>query len=304
LAEPEKPIVGKVTVAGAVGRQGPLDLEEGLRLMKAIDLAGGALKDADLRTVHLIHKDLTLEVVDLSKDNLVTDPNNNRVLRDGDSVNVPSIPAVKEVPDSVSLDGAPGALTGTGSIEIGPAKVTTLQSLLGGKLMPAADFKHVTLQRQGEAEKVYDLQALSEQGLRGNVELKAGDKVFVPVQHDKVFLLGAVPKPGVYGLQPGQHISDFFIFPDSPDVAAALGQQVDLQHVQVFRPNKPAIEVNLKAVMKARQKGDVKQASAKGDVTLEPGDSILLLPREEKNKKSPIEYLGQLGGLASLFSIF
>lgn len=308
LAEPEKPekIIGKVTVVGAVGRPGPLDLDEGLRLRKAIDLAGGVMKEGDLKGIRLFHKDLKLEIVDLSTDDLVKDPKNNRLLQDGDSINIPALPPMKEIPDTVSLSGAPGALMASGPFELSPAKLSTLQDLLSGKLTPVADFKHVKLQREGEGEQVYDLQALSEKGLQGNVLLKPNDKIFVGVQTNQLFLVGAVPKPGAYGMQPGQHLSEFFLRPKDPEVAAALGSAVDLEHVRVVRVGEPAMEVNLKAIFKELGKKQTKVASnsPKNDVALQPGDSILILPREEKQKHSFYEYFGQIGGLAGLFAAF
>src|SRR5205823_13349025 len=81
--------VPRVTVTGAVTKPGPVDLQEGLRVRKAVELAGGALKDADLTRVTIAHPDFTRTVVDLSREEKAADPERNRLLEDGDSVEVP-----------------------------------------------------------------------------------------------------------------------------------------------------------------------------------------------------------------------
>lgn len=295
--------LGKITVAGAVGHQGPLDLEEGLRLKKAIDLAG-ALKDADLKHVKLVHKDLRLEVVDLSTDDRITNADLNKVLQDGDSINIPSLRPEKEVPDTVHIDGA---VTNPAPYPLDPAKLVTLQDLIqaAGKLTPLADYRKVELRRKGEPDRVYNLEDLDRKGLQGKVELKPGDEVFVPTQGDRVFLLGSVPKPGAYAVKPGERIASFLFSPDNADVAGALGTSADLEHVQVIRQGQESIQVNLKSVIKSlSQKEKNRPGLDKNNVALQPGDAILILPRNDRQRRSPLEYLGQLGGLAGLFAAF
>lgn len=296
----------KVAVAGAVSHQGPLDLEADTRLRRALDLAG-IQADGDLTKVKVVHADLTVEVVNLSSDALVTDAMNNRLVRDGDSISVPSRIPKKEMPDLVRIGGA---VTNGGPYELVPTKLVTLQDLIvaAGKLTPLADYRHVELHRKGEADRKYDLEALETMGLKGKIELQAGDEVFVPAEKDRIFLVGSVPRPGAYAFKPGQRIASFLLSPENPDVAAALGSQADLQNVQVVRQGKETIKVDLKKVIQhlgQDPKKRPKDFDEKENVALQPGDTIVMLAKDQTPPKAgPLQILSQLSPLSYLFTAF
>jgi protein involved in polysaccharide export with SLBB domain len=287
--EPVK--TGKVTIVGAVAKTGPLDLEEGLRVRKALDLAGGATKEADLANITLIHKDLTRTLVDLSTIERVSDPAHNRILEDGDSVEVKSLPLVDKKTPMVRIRGQ---VQTPGQYELKPSM--TLEDLIvgAGKLSPLADVEHVQFQSLGEAVRTLNLVEQQKLGLKGKVFLKEGDEVFVPDQPDRVMVVGAVQNPGPRPVKPGQKLRDFLL--DSGDAAAFNPQQIDLGGAQIVRRGeKEPIKVDLKAVMKS--------ADAKDNVALSSGDLLFLPPKREK-KKGPLDYLGGLGSIAFLFGLF
>lgn len=289
MKEPEK--IGRVTIVGAVAKTGPLDLEQGLRVRKALDLAGGTAKDADLASITIIHRDLTRTTVDLSTPERVSDPAHNRVLQDGDSVEVKALPTVEKKTPMVRIRGQ---VQNPGQYELKPNM--TLEDLIvgAGKLSPLADVEHVQFQSLGEAVRTLNLVEQQKLGLKGKVFLKEGDEVFVPDQPDRVMVVGAVQNPGPRSLKPGQKLRDFLL--DSGDAAAFNPQQIDLGGAQIVRRGeKEPIKVDLKAVMKS--------ADAKDNVALSSGDLLFLPPKREK-KKGPLDYLGGLGSIAFLFGLF
>lgn len=289
MKEPEK--IGKVTIVGAVVKTGPIDLEAGLRVRKAIDLAGGATPQADLTSVTIIHKDLTRTLVDLSTVERVSDPAHNRVLEDGDSVDVKSLPIVEKKTPMVRIRGQ---VQTPGQYELKPSM--TLEDLIvgAGKLSPLADVEHVQLQSTGGPVQTINLVDQQRLGLKGKVYLKEGDEAFVPDQPDRVMVVGAIPNPGPRPFRQGQTIRDFLLL--SGDAAAFNPNQIDLGGAQIVRRGeKDPIKVDLKAVMKS--------PGAKDNVALVSGDLVFLPPKKEK-KKGPLDYLGGLSSIAFLFGMF
>ena len=131
--EPEKP--GIVTVTGAVLKPGAVPfekflktdkpdakpVEQGLRVRRAIDLAGGPDKDADLTKVTILHPNLTSTIVNLSKPELVRDEAHNLLLKDGDSVEIARLPE-----KSKQVVRIRGEVQKAGEYELGESGMTLL----------------------------------------------------------------------------------------------------------------------------------------------------------------------------------
>lgn len=284
--------LGKVTVVGAVAKSGALPLEAGLRVRKALDLMGGTVKGADLKNIVLHRADLTRITLDLSTDAQVANPAHNRILEDGDSIEVPLLHEEAEGPP-VRIGGEVGT---PGPYDL--KKAPTLQDLIAaaGKLTTLADIENIQLQHPGQPLQTVNLEKQYRLGLRGKVPLQAGDEVFVPPLENTVILLGMVPKPGYRPLKPGQTIRDFFVR-GGEEVAVGLnGAIVDLKAAQLMRTGKPERKIDLAAVLK--------REDSKDNVVLETGDVIFLPPRDIRQKRGVMDYLQQLGPLSFLFGAF
>lgn len=282
---------GKVTVVGGVARTGPIDLEEGLRVRKALDLAGGTVKEADLTRVVILHRDLTQTIVDLSTLERVSDPAHNRLLQDGDSIEVRLLPAA-----SMRLVRIAGQVANPNQYELKPGMTLEDLILAAGKLTTLADLERIELRRANGKRETIHLPDRLKQGLNGKVLLDAGDEVFIPELGDRVILLGVVPRPGPTGLKPGIRVRDFFLA-GSPEVSMALNPAVvDLDDVELLRPGQPSRKLDLKAVLK--------RADHKDNLALQSGDVLFLPPREFRNRRSVLDYAAQLGPLSFLFGLF
>jgi polysaccharide biosynthesis/export protein len=295
LAPPpaEKPVKGiKITVVGAVGKPGPLEIEDGVRLRKALDLAGGTAKDADLESIIVLHKNLTRTLLDLSTDERVSDPAHNAVLQEGDSIEVRLKPT-KTTP-YVRIAGLIGA---PNQYEL--KQGMTLEDLImaSGKLSPLADVEKVELRRKGEpAARTVNLVAQRKLGLNGQIRLQPDDEVFIPEMKNVVMLLGVVPQPGPYGLKPGQKIRDFFLEPDSKALIALDMSKVDLQAVELIRNGeKHSKTLNLKEVTRHEKHKD--------NIVLHSGD-MLLLPGKKAAKGGIMNYLSSVPYFSILFGLF
>jgi protein involved in polysaccharide export with SLBB domain len=288
MKEPEK--IGRVTIVGAVGKTGPLDLEEGLRVRKALDLAGGTAKDADLANILIIHQDLTRTLVDLSTADRVSDPAHNRVLKDGDSVQVKALPEVVKVIPMVRIRGQ--VLT-PGQYELKPNM--TLEDLIigAGKLSTLADVEHVQLQSPGDQIRMIDLVQQQKLGLKGKVFLKEGDEVFIPEHENRVMVVGAIMNPGPRSLQEGQKVRDFLL--TSGDATAFNPAQIHMDGVQIIRRGMDPIKIDLRSVLKKEDHKD--------NLALQSGD-LLWLPPKKEPKAGPLQYLGGLSSIGFLFGLF
>lgn len=274
VAKPaEQPKPGKITIVGAVGRTGPMELEAGLRLRKALDLAGGASKDADLARVAIIHPDLKRTIVDISTPERVSDPKSNVVLNNGDSIEVPLLPpAPVALANPVRISGQ---ITNPGQFDL--KQGMTLEDLLitAGRPTTLADLSHVELRRTGQPPRSINL--LEQQQADGNTALKleAADEIFIPDLKNTVMLIGAIQNPGTRGLKPGTSIREFFLAPQQA-VSINPGSQ-DLDQVRVIRQGqKDPFKVDLDGVLK--------KPNRKDNIALQPGDVIFIVPRDRTNQ--------------------
>jgi polysaccharide export outer membrane protein len=253
IAPPPLVVLPKVTVGGAVAKPGPLDLEEGLRVRKALELAGGPNKDADLSNITIVHKDLTKTVVDLSTVERVTNAAHNRLLQPGDSVDVPSL-----LKKSVTVGGAV-AKPGPIDLESG-LRVKKLIDLAGG-VGKDADLSRVTIVHGDLTRTVVDLSTAERvSDPAHNLLLADGDSVEVPLlfKSGTVSIDGAVQNPSTVDLKPGMALEDLIL------AAGKLTTLADVEHVQLRRAGQPVRTINL---MEEQKQGV-------GRVLLEPGDSV------------------------------
>ena len=263
-----------VTLSGAVAKAGPIQMEEAPRVFKAIELAGGANKDADLSKVSVRHKDLTTTIVDLSTGQKISDPAHNLQLVDGDSVDVPSL--YKD--GNVAIDGA---VANPGTFELRPNWAVEDLILAAGKLNLLADVEHIRVRRAGKDTNV-NLLAQHEMGGERFL-LEPGDTVQVPVYKNTVLLAGAISAPGLRPIKPGQTIYEFLTNGSAENATALDNSKLDLRNSQLIRNGQDAIKVNIRDIMK-KPKGN------KQNFALQSGD-ILYLPAKEPKAPNPLQLL-------------
>ena len=294
--KPEMPVVPvkpepikRVTVVGAVLKPGPLELEEGLRIRKAIDLAGGVDEEADLTQISVVHKNLTRTTVDLSTAERVSDPAHNRILAEGDSIEIPRKPMAEK-----GLVRVTGEVLKPGQYELKPEMALEDLIVEAGKLTLVADVERVQLQRRGQPLREINLAKEREKGIQGVIPLRAGDQVYIPGHASSVVMLGALAAPGRRAFTPGQTVRDFFV-QAGPQTAQALNPAlVDLKGVQLIRTGVEPRTINLTEA--------IKKSNHKDNVALQNGD-VLFFPATKGPKKGVLDYVGQLGPLGFLLGL-
>jgi polysaccharide biosynthesis/export protein len=279
-----------VTVTGAVKTPGPVpDARPELRAHQAIGLAGGALAEADLRSVTINHADLTRTVIDLSTAERLADPAHNQVLRDGDAIHV-------ELLFRPGVVWIGGEVTNPASYELKAGMTLDDLILAAGKVTLVADLERIELLRAGEPRRQINLTAAREQGASGRVALAPGDAINVPRRADVVNVIGAIEHPGARPLTAGQTIQQFFTEGQPETLAALDDARVDLKGVQLIRRGEATRQVDLRAVLK--------NAKHKQNYELKSGD-VLFLPSRDRDKKKPgtADYLRALPFVGGLFGL-
>ncbi len=270
-----------ITVSGAVGTAGPVRTEEAVRLFKAIELAGGPNKEADLSRVTLRRSNLEAQVIDLSTTKRLSDPAVNVMLADGDSIEVPG----RDLTVSIA-----GAVVSPGTYELKPGWSLNELITAAGKMTLLANTHDVKLHRAGEEPRSLDLNSLAKSGTV--VALQSGDRVVIPEEPNQVLLSGAIDSPGFRSFKPGMKLSQFF--QGNPDTAVALNStKVDQSKAELLRGDQ-YFKFSLK---KIRQ-----DPKSKDNIELQGGDQIILRGKEPRTP-SPFGYaISALGVLGNLFA--
>jgi polysaccharide export outer membrane protein len=277
----------RVTVTGAVTKPGALDgVEPGVRVAKAIDLTGGALKEADLTKVSILRDDQSRLIVDLSTPERLTDAGHNIVLRNGDSIEVPL--AFKGGFVSIS-----GEIAKAGAYPLVPGMSLEDLIIAAGKMTLIADLEKIELARANGAKETINLPERLAKGAQGRVVMEAGDLVVIPRAPSMVILIGAIPAPGPRPLKPGQTLKDFFTSGQTETLAALDDSKVDLGKAQLIRQGEPSRKVELRRVLR----GDKREEN----VELKEGD-VIFLPGRKEPGRTATDYLRALPFIGSLLS--
>lgn len=184
-----------------------------------------------------------------------------------------------------------GGITRTGSVEI-QRGWTVLEVLAAvGGVVPRAAMTRATLTRRGTGQTLpLDLDRLLVKGDRSaNIPVEPGDIITVPVQQNRVLILGAVRTPGAHDLEEGARLLD--------GIAAAGGplERSGTNNVGLIRngaDGKPAVtKVDLNKIMK----GDLAQ-----NMSLRQGD-VVFIPQGPLVRWQ--EVLSWISGLTILRSV-
>jgi len=157
-----------------------------------------------------------------------------------------------------------------GTVPVRPGD--TLMTLLnygGGPQFDRADLKRAMLRRANSREQIpVDLQALLNGDTSQNYVLEDGDELIVPEDlKNRLFVLGAIQSPGVYGYKDGMTLTDA--------ISMARGEVPrvsKLSEVMVIRemPGAPGNYLRIKSnYVNFIRKGDYTQ-----NIPLKPGDMI------------------------------
>jgi protein involved in polysaccharide export with SLBB domain len=267
----------QITVTGSVQKPGPVQLQQDLRVRKAIDLAGGILPAADLSKVKVTHLDLTADIYDLSTNASINDPKRNVVLKPGDAVDVPLPYEV----GTVTIRGE--GIANAGSYDLKPGWSLEELIVAAGKLTPWAKKDGIQLVRKGQEIRVIDYRKQLAMGPLGKIDLMPGDEVFVPREENVIFMIGPIQNPGARAIREGQKISELFLDGD-PDVTNILdNSRVILSEAQLRRNGK-TIKVNLKNVLGNQ--------GSKEDLVLQNRDLLFIPPKDPTNRKpSIVDYI-------------
>jgi protein involved in polysaccharide export with SLBB domain len=176
-------------------------LQPGLTLDDALAAAGGETRAADLGHVKLSHLNAELQTVDIAK--LRQNGETSGVtLQAGDVITVPAMS------QQVFLLGA---VNHPGPLEFRPGM--TLLDALGGAADPGAsqspggpasqaDLYHAIVTHPDGQHTEIDLDKILRQGdAANNINLVAGDTVYIPESKELIYVFGAVAKPGAYVLR-------------------------------------------------------------------------------------------------------
>jgi polysaccharide export outer membrane protein len=242
-----------VIVSGLVAKPGQVEYRFGMRTLEALASAGGFLPLADSSRVELVHGDGSHTSLDLSEPLKMAgkDP----VLLPDDTLIVTEATRINVV----------GQVQNPGPVVYRP-NMTVLDALQGaGGIKEDSDLDHALIKR-GYVSVPVNLYALLRNGeMEQNVQLQPGDSVYIPERRNRVYVFGAVNKPGFYFVRPNDKLLDVL------EQAGGMTPEADAKMVRYIQVGKNKDIANKFIV-------DLDQLFQKGDSTknipVQPGDVI------------------------------
>lgn len=247
-----------VHVYGFVTHVQAVEYKPALSLMQALAQAGGAADNGDLGHVTVTHGDGRKQTVDVRDPQAAGGTDQDLALAPDDVVYVPE----RHIQISVL-----GEVVKPGSYDYRD-KMRVLDALKSADNINAAtaDLRGATLLHDGR-ETPLDLNALLREGQTAdNVALAPGDRIFIPTLHNRIYVDGAVGKPGYYSFKPGDHLVDAI-----NGSGGTISGVSDLMKVSVIHQNKRNNTATAKTIDLGRfyQKADMT-----ANVALSPDDVI------------------------------
>lgn len=275
-----------VYVLGQVSRPGQYELRRGWTVGELLAMAGGPTTRAALRRAVILRRINGTTAIPINLEKLMNgDVTQNQELKVGDVLVVP------EVNDRVLVLGEV-ARPGYQDLKEGD-RVVDMVTRAGGPTLKAAPEK-ISINRDGEPIKV-NLEAFLRQGdMLQNVEVKAGDVIFVPETDRRVLVMGEVARPGSFVLESNvvSRVLDVVMLAGGPNKGAKLSE------VMVVRQNgdKPGgISVNLEAVLKG--------GSTEQNIIIKPGDLVYVPGGLGIQLKDLLEFFSGFRLLRTLFGL-
>lgn len=274
-----------VQVYGFVGHAQTVEYRPALTLMQALSQAGGAAGNGDLGQVTVTHRNGLKQTVDVSDPQAAGGTAQDVTLAPDDVIYVPERRTQVTVLGEVVKPGSYSYKD----------KMTVLDALQSAdNINPeTADLRGATLLHKGR-ETPLDLNAiLHEGGTAGNVALSAGDRIFIPTLHNRIYVDGAVNHPGYYLFKPGDRLVDAINGSGGTSAGVSDLAKVSVIHVDKAHNTARPQTVDL---FKFLQKGEYAS-----NIPLAPGDAIYV-PVKGRHT-SPLDALGGVLGLATGFRV-
>ncbi len=273
-----------VQLYGFVAHPQTVEYKADLHLMQALAQGGGAADNGDLSHVTVTHKDGQKQTVDLSSLPTAGGTDQDLVLAPDDVIYIPE----RHIQISVL-----GEVVKPGSYDY-KEKMTVLDALKAADNINSetANLSEATLLHEGKESRL-DLNAILRQGqTAGNIILSPGDRIFIPVLHNRVYVDGAIGHAGYYAFKPGDRLADAI-----SGSGGTLAGTSDLKNVSVIHQNKRLNTATPQIVDFGRflQKGDIA-----ANVPLAPDDAIYIPIKGKKTGFGEVlESLIGVGALAS-----
>lgn len=275
-----------VYVLGQVSRPGQYELRRGWTVGELLAMAGGPTTRAALRRAVILRRINGTTAIPINLEKLMNgDVTQNQELKVGDVLVVP------EVNDRVLVLGEV-ARPGYQDLKEGD-RIVDMITRAGGPTLKAAPEK-ISINRDGEPIKV-NLEAFLRQGdMLQNVEVKAGDVIFVPETDRRVLVMGEVARPGSFVLESNvvSRVLDVVMLAGGPNKGAKLSE------VMVVRQNgdKPGgIQVNLDAVLKG--------GATEQNIIIKPGDLVYVPGGLGIQLKDLLDFFSGFNLLRALFGL-
>jgi len=282
-----------ITVFGAVGKPGPLEVEEPLPLTNVLALAGGLTREAATKEISILsisNDKVTRKYVDFEKFLTGEDPTVNPSISIGDMVFVPER-AEEEKPFIVNIIGQvekPGAYPMTKESRLFDALY------LAGGFAEEAAIDKVTVIRVGVDSLVKEEFNVEEFLSSGDQKLNPliikGDTIYVPLSQDakeissiheaflsgmRISVIGEVTKPNTFQVSKNVSLLDIL------NLAGGPTSQADLKRVAVIR------EIADSDGKENSQTVNLQKVLTKGEFQLLPklnaGDTIFVPRKTERN---------------------
>ena len=268
-----------IQIYGSVTHPQAVEYQPGLHLLEALATVGGAADTGDLSQVSVTHKNGVTQTADLSSPATVGGTPQDIALLPDDVVFVP----LRHMQVSVL-----GEVVKPGSY-VYKDKMTVLDALTDADNVnqATADLSNATLIHNG-TERSLNLTGLLKGGqIADNLPLSPGDRIFVPVLHNRIYVDGAVGHAGYYAFQPGDRLVNAI-----SGSGGTLAGVSDLKKVTVVHQDKVHNVVVAQTVDfgKFLQHGDMSV-----NLPLQPDDAIYV-----PVKGASGSWLGALGGVLGL----
>jgi len=234
----------QVMVIGAVKKPGTITLPSIATLFNALYASGGPLDNGSYRNIELVRNNKVVGKADLYDFIMKGDQSSNLSIRDNDVIRVP----FAEV--QVNLDGA---LNRAGIFELKSTEALQQALYFAGGFKSGAFQGRITGYRYTDVQKtVVDIP--KEQF--GQFRLKNGDSLFVNTVVDqfdnRVFVNGAVSKPGPYALETGLDIKGLIAKAAGLSEGAFAGRATLVRSKEDL--SKEFIDLDLRKQMKGEQR--------------------------------------------------
>lgn len=243
---------------GHVAHAQTIEYKPDLHLVTALAQVGGFADDGDPSQVTVTRKNGTAQTVDL------TDPQT----RGGTAEDITLSPDdVVYVPQRHTQISVLGEVVKPGSYDY-KVKMCVLDALKDAdNINPeTANLPQATLLHNGQ-ETPLDLYSLLHDGkTENNVELAAGDRIFIPTLHNRIYVDGAVNRPGFYLFKPGDRIVDAINGSGGTRAGESDLAKVSLIHMDKLRNTATVQTVDVFKFYRT--------ANMASNVLLAPGDAV------------------------------